>query len=289
MTLRCLLVLALAVLSEQSLRSTFEWAEPPVLDIACDAFDDQYRGCTQEMEIHAKKLLSKEKAANAEFSQVWKKAEAEWSRQHSKLSLPAGFRTEYGIAVLVYTADSGLYKDFNTAVAQDGRDRRSYLRCFQYKAMHYYLTRALQVLRQDCTSTYRPEVYRGVSCLHLHPQGETVRFGRFTSTSLDKQEAMKFGTDTFFTIHTCYGVPISRLSFMPQEQEMLIPPYECFRVVNYARSGGSNEIVLHSQNSTFSRYNCEYVKVPAHSPPLALQSFSNTTDSSSEMNNWDFG
>ncbi|XP_067145611.1 ecto-ADP-ribosyltransferase 5-like [Apteryx mantelli] len=264
MTLRCLLVLALAVLSEQSLRSTFERAKPPVLDMARDAFDDQYRGCTEEMEIHAKKLLSKEKAANARFSRVWEKAEAEWSRRHSKLSLPAGFRAEYGIAVLAYSAVSRFHRDFNRAVAQDGRDHRSYLRCFQYKAMHYYLTRALQVLRQDCTSTYRPEEYRGVFRLHLHPQGKTVRFGRFTSTSLDKQEAMKFGTDTFFTIHTCYGVPISRLSFMPREQEVLIPPYECFRVVSFARSGRSNEFVLHSQNSTSSRYNCEYVKVPAY-------------------------
>ncbi|KAM9170648.1 ecto-ADP-ribosyltransferase 5-like isoform 2-T2 [Pangshura tecta] len=75
----------------------------PVLDMACDAFDDQYIGCTEDMEnIIKSKLLQKEKSRHM-FNKTWEAAESKWNEMKKNLSLPVGFKDENGIAILAYT------------------------------------------------------------------------------------------------------------------------------------------------------------------------------------------
>ncbi|NXT78349.1 NRT2 ribosyltransferase, partial [Zapornia atra] len=79
-------------------------------------------------------------------------------------------------------------------------------------------TEALRALR-EAQPRQCYNVYRGVKDIIFTAQpGQTVRFGKFTSTSLEKMRAEKFGTDTFFSVKTCYGVPIRDLSFFPEEE-----------------------------------------------------------------------
>ncbi|XP_030634885.1 ecto-ADP-ribosyltransferase 5-like [Chanos chanos] len=62
--------------------------------------------------------------------------------------------------------------------------------------------------------------------------GTTVRFGRFASSSWDANANVKFGDKTCFIIHTKFGANISKFSVYKQEKEVLIPPYETFRVIS---------------------------------------------------------
>ncbi|NWI71409.1 NRT2 ribosyltransferase, partial [Todus mexicanus] len=62
-------------------------------------------------------------------------------------------------------------------------------------------------------------VYRGVRGIRFTAQQhQSVRFGQFTSTSLQRKSAEAFGQDTFFSVETCYGVPIENFSFYPGEE-----------------------------------------------------------------------
>ncbi|XP_032649113.1 ecto-ADP-ribosyltransferase 5-like isoform X1 [Chelonoidis abingdonii] len=237
----------------------------PVLDMAYDAFDDQYIGCTEVMEnIIKSKLLRQEKSTHKMFSKSWEAAKKQWNNKKKNLILPIGFKDENGIAVLAYTSGDKipLYQEFNKAVREAGKSRAYYLKHFPFKALHFYLTRALQLLKGDCAEMYETEVYRGVRSLHYEPNeiGDMVRFGTFTSSSSDWDVAQRFGSATFFTIRTCFGVPITNISYIPDEREVLIPVYERFRVFHFTQDKNSNMFVLHSTNRTFSLYNCAYIE-----------------------------
>ncbi|KAG6922052.1 ADP-ribosyltransferase 5, partial [Chelydra serpentina] len=91
----------------------------PVLDMAYDAFDDQYIGCTEDMEnIIKSELLRKEKSKHKVFSKRWEAAKKQWNEKKKNLSLPVGFKDENGIAILAYTNGNqiSLHKEFNKAV-----------------------------------------------------------------------------------------------------------------------------------------------------------------------------
>ncbi|XP_006032144.1 ecto-ADP-ribosyltransferase 5-like [Alligator sinensis] len=231
------------------------------MGMAPDSFDDQYIGCTEEMEAAAPRLLQEERARHGLLDGMWTNLSAVWTEKKKGLHLPAGFRDVHGIALLVYTDSvQPLYRDLNTAVREAGVSRDTYLRTFPFKALHYYLSRALQLLREDCGRTYRNQLYRGVRSIRFNPPGAgPVRFGQFTSSSLDAAVSRSYGNATFFILHSCFGAHIEALSSFPFEKEVLIPPGEVFAVSNVTRQGDGNVLVLHSTNRTCSHFNCAYL------------------------------
>ena len=114
------------------------------LDLAPDTFDDSYVGCSEEMEDVAFHLLQREMVHHTWLRVAWENAGKYWEQKSSELSLPPGFKREHGIAIVLYTNSSNaLYQELNEAVRTGGRSRESYMKYFSFKALHFYLTRAL--------------------------------------------------------------------------------------------------------------------------------------------------
>ncbi|NXG67043.1 NARE ribosyltransferase, partial [Hemiprocne comata] len=227
------------------------------LDMAPNSFDDQYQGCSHLMEEELAELNRTEFTINSIYAQAWALAAAEWRSRRS--CVPPVLRPEQAIAILAYTLPGPLYQNFNAAVREAGRSRREYLDSFHFKVLHFLLSEALRALR-EAQPRRCYQVYRGVQDIRFTTQrGRTVRFGHFTSTSLRSQNTQQFGKDTFFSVCTCYGVPIKDFSIIAQEEEVLIPPFECFEVTNATWRDGNAYIQLYSKE-TFSNYNCEFIK-----------------------------
>ncbi|XP_065279481.1 ecto-ADP-ribosyltransferase 5-like [Emys orbicularis] len=222
------------------------------LNMTEDAFDDQYLGCAKEMDAEARKLLQKE--MSPPFSTVWQNATETWKavKMTSRLS---NFKDEYGIALLAYTdktrfSDEAFPTIFNKAVRENGTSRDHYMASFHFKAFHYYLTRALQCLREECNL-----VYRGVPATFKYSEGD-IRFGHFASSSMSESVAERFRNGgTLFTIHTCFGVNIQAESYDPGQEEVLIPVHETFHV----SPKGKNHFDLQSTKKTCSHFNCAYL------------------------------
>lgn len=223
--------------------------EPPKLDMAPDAFDDQYEGCVEEMEKKAPELLEKDFNMNRRLKLEWERAEQKWEMIKNRMSYPKGFLNLHGTALVTYTGD--IHKDFNDAVREFKKNPDN----FHYRAFHYYLTRALQLLsNQNCYSVYRGTKDR----FHYSGKG-SVRFGQFASSSLNKEVALKNfsgATGTLYTIKTCLGVYIKAFSYYPSEEEVLIPAYEVYHKVSVTQSG--KEIFLDSPRREKSNFNCFY-------------------------------
>ncbi|NXY12451.1 NAR1 ribosyltransferase, partial [Pteruthius melanotis] len=226
------------------------------LDMAQTSFDDQYLNCSRAMTAALPALNRSDFQQNPRFAMVWGNATAEWQVRGSRvspLSSPA-----QAIALMTYTMN-GLYKEFNGAVRVAGRSRREYREKFHFKALHFLLTDAVERLRgtqgQKCH-----DVFRGVRGVRFQAKpGDTVRFGQFASTSLSKITPLCFGADTVFRVHTCHGADIQKFSFYPKEKEVLIPPFETFKVIDVTQVGKCPRIQLRS-TGTHSNYNCEWLR-----------------------------
>ncbi|XP_028688331.1 ecto-ADP-ribosyltransferase 5 isoform X8 [Macaca mulatta] len=134
------------------------------LGLAPDTFDDAYVGCAEEMEEKAAPLLKAEMAHHALLRESWEAAQEAWEDRHRGLTLPPGFKAQNGIAIMVYTNSSNtLYWKLNQAVRTGGGSRELYMRHFPFKALHFYLIRALQLLGGGggCSTGPGEVVFRG--------------------------------------------------------------------------------------------------------------------------------
>ncbi|KAM5182151.1 ecto-ADP-ribosyltransferase 5-like [Mantella aurantiaca] len=230
---------------------------PLNLDFMSNAYDDQYKGCEEVLETDVMpKVLTLEKSMDLAFGAAWDRAEQQWNALRPKLRIPTGFRDEFGIAIAVYTTDwprgDPIYKAFNRKVGVAGKSREAYMLNFHYKALHFYITRALQLMKKN--SRRRHTAYRGTD-MTFEVSETVLRFGRFTSSSLNIEEAKAYHGGLFFEINTCFGVDIHRLSTYPKELEVLIPVAEKF---HYVRKEG-NVYILNSTCELCSYFNCAYL------------------------------
>ncbi|XP_040282569.1 ecto-ADP-ribosyltransferase 5-like isoform X2 [Bufo bufo] len=220
------------------------------IDLQPNTFDDQYIGCEGEMEKKMQTIL-KEERKYGQFDEMWREATRHWGTRN--LKLPDSFKHEYGVAVVLYTMETPhpIYKQLNGNVSIAGQSRDYYMKNFPFKALHFYLTRALQVLREGCAKRFT--TYRGTKLGNINIAKE-FRFGQFTSSSQDKSEAEKFGANPFFIISTCFGVDIDKFSEF-DELEVLIPVAEKFRNIKKSK----NTYTVESTGQLCSYFNCAYL------------------------------
>ncbi|KFQ22609.1 Ecto-ADP-ribosyltransferase 4, partial [Merops nubicus] len=211
-------------------------------------------------ELEQGDYFQKEIAANKDYLSLWKKA------QKALLKSPVGLLREmqesHATVLMAYTMNSSLHSHLNLATSTAGSSPEHYRHNFSFKYFHFYLTTAIQILKQWQSSTEsrgQPEcqrVYRGMQHSRVEAvAGSRVRFGRFTSTSRLWNEAQKFGNETLFTVTTCLGAAVQGFSYHPSEKEVLIPPYEMFLVQSFSRTRGGHRVHLHSVGS-YSKYHC---------------------------------
>uniref|UniRef100_A0A2K6TKP5 NAD(P)(+)--arginine ADP-ribosyltransferase n=2 Tax=Saimiri boliviensis TaxID=27679 RepID=A0A2K6TKP5_SAIBB len=232
-----------------------------VLDMADNAFDDEYLKCTDRMEIkYVPQLLNEEKASHQQLDTVWENAKAKWEARKTQILLPMNFKDNHGIALLAYISEAQeqtpFYHLFNDAVKMAGQSREDYIYGFQFKAFHFYLTRALQLLRRPCKASYKNVVYRTSQGTSFTFGGlNQARFGHFTLAYSAKPQAAN-DQQTVLSIYTCLGVDIEIFLDKESERITLIPLNEVFQV---SQEGAGNNLILQSTNKTCSHYECAFL------------------------------
>ncbi|NXA71991.1 NARE ribosyltransferase, partial [Thryothorus ludovicianus] len=224
------------------------------LDMAPDSFDDKYRDCVLAMTEELPALNRSEFQQNPHFAEIWVKAAAEWQSHgapESSLSPPK--------AIAVTALTMGLYSIFNEKVRAAGSSRQEYQDNFHYKTLHFLLTQAVVTLREN-QGRQCHDVYWGVPGVHFTAVvGQKVRFGYFALMPLSKKVAQGYGTDTMFQVHTCHGVNIEDFSYSLKNREVLIPPFETFKVIGVTREGEKPRIRL-NYTEIYSNYSCEWLE-----------------------------
>ncbi|XP_069507974.1 NAD(P)(+)--arginine ADP-ribosyltransferase 2-like [Ambystoma mexicanum] len=221
------------------------------MTIAAASFDDRYNDCEVKMEKNIQKLLTEDMQKNALFKKCWKEAEGFWRENKYQVYDPK-VKDFYAIAIAAYTSeDCNLYKPFNDATRAAGQSFEEYQK-YHFKAFHFLLTRAATLLHHWPRRT----LYRGAGPAFSAQEGNIVRFGHFTSSSFKRSVAEEFMIKTIFIIkHSEYGFPVKKFSMFVGEEEVLIPPYELFRVLSVLEGENNRNITITSDGQC-SNWNC---------------------------------
>ncbi|KAM3874199.1 ecto-ADP-ribosyltransferase 4-like [Diretmus argenteus] len=193
-----------------------------------DAVDDMYKGCTATMmDMVKKKYLIKE--SKGQFLQAWQKAEtcAE-DRLEKRRKVDGALTKDHLRAICVYTSND-IYQKFNRVV----RTSRAEYSNFKFHSLHFLLTDAIQILKSG--QEYCSTTYRRTGGDFSGDINQIIRFGSFASSSFRKDLKI-FGKKTCFEIETCLGAYLKDYSwFGDKEQEVVIPPYEMFKIIKITR------------------------------------------------------
>ena len=187
-----------------------------------DAVDDMYSGCTKEMEETVSKEYFKKELVG-KFKTAWQNAEQ--CANKPKAVGDEALTENHLKAICAYTSNY-VYEDFNSAVRTSSS---TYGSSFKYHSLHFWLTSAIQILNRNhiCHTTYR-KVFSAFD----GKVNDIIRFGVFASSSY-KTDLEPFGTQTCFQIRTCHGADLKDYpSFGTKEREVLIPPYETFKITH---------------------------------------------------------
>uniref|UniRef100_A0A8C7XQW2 NAD(P)(+)--arginine ADP-ribosyltransferase n=1 Tax=Oryzias sinensis TaxID=183150 RepID=A0A8C7XQW2_9TELE len=197
------------------------------LDMADPSVDDMYIGCSKKMETKVNNSFFK-KEIKTNFSDIWKKAQT-CAKRPTNIKL---LTTNHRQAICVYTSNNEMfYQSFNSAVRTQ---RKAYGTSFPFHSLHFWLTDALKILNKEkeCLTTYRR-----TNLAFTGNVGQLIRLGSFVSTS-KLSNLIQFGTKTCFKIRTCLGAYLEKLpALKDQEQEVLVPPYELFKITEKDTTG----------------------------------------------------
>ncbi|XP_056305700.1 erythroblast NAD(P)(+)--arginine ADP-ribosyltransferase [Danio aesculapii] len=224
------------------------------LDMALNSVDNQYKGCTDNMSALVKtEYLPKElNNSKTNLKEAWKEAE-------KFINGTNNLTHDHSIAIYMYTGDK-VFRDFNNATRY-GRQNYT-IGKYGWYSLHFLLTEALQILKTTQNRCF--DTFRGTKS-KFELLNNTVRFGSFASSSYDWRKAKFFGNKSCFEIHTCEGAEITNHSKLRHEKEVLIPPYEMFRVTETKTIDKQNDLwceTVYVLNSTGIRsdLNCDLPK-----------------------------
>ncbi|XDV12360.1 hypothetical protein PO909_001056 [Leuciscus waleckii] len=217
------LLLILAALGQDHRAAAVEGKIYP-LDMALDSVDDQYDGCRENMAnlVKTKYLEEEMSDSESEFAIAWKYAEKKYTPPEDNLT------KNHSIAIYVYTNSTlMLYKHFNGAVRNDKKKYKN--KTFEWYSLYFLLTDAIQILKKTQKGCY--STYRGTNSeFNKNVLNKEVRFGSFASSSFNRNITRSYGNKSCFVIKTCKGADLTKYSKLPREKEVLIPPYEKFKV-----------------------------------------------------------
>ncbi|KAL7879255.1 hypothetical protein AOLI_G00102290 [Acnodon oligacanthus] len=220
--MRLFIILALAVHMAPGVRSGNKASEVIMADYP-NSIDDEFVGCREEMYKLVKQFLKNELNSNGNFRDAWNKAKKAFFKK-PKSDSELTNKELSKMAIRAYTG-SPTHRELN-AKMREGRG--AYLTGFGFISLHFLITDGIQTRNAEqysqfgCRTTYRR------TNVTIKITGPSVRFGSFASSSFFPTKK-HFGSETCFSITTCYGADVSMISsFGDAEAEVLIPPYEVF-------------------------------------------------------------
>ncbi|XP_052410677.1 NAD(P)(+)--arginine ADP-ribosyltransferase 2-like isoform X1 [Carassius gibelio] len=223
------------------------------LDMAPNSVDDQHNGCRAKMGyLVTTKFLRKEIKKSTAFKKTWLRGEYKVKDPEDNL------KVIHSVAIYVYTSKNFVvYRKFNNAVRSEKQKYKD--GTFSWYSLYFLLTDATQILKKTQPKCYL--TYRGTRVKFAKDVvNKEIRFGSFTSSSFDKAVARRFRPRSCFEIETCKGVNVIKYSKYPKQKEVLIPPYEKFKVTAVKTKGQKgawcDTVFILESTGTVSYLNC---------------------------------
>lgn len=169
---------------------------------------------------------------NASFSQAWSNAV-----QKAKEPAHEYMEKYHSVAIYVYT---------DTADARGSQPKAT----SDCRSLYSSLSDAIQILKHSqvtCLTTH----YGIDSPLKKNISTTLIRFSTFM---LGSKERYSTRNASCFQVHTCFGADVTHYSALKQDSQVLVPPYEVFKVTDVETDAQWCKVVYRLE----SNLNCVY-------------------------------
>ncbi|XP_077427311.1 T-cell ecto-ADP-ribosyltransferase 2-like [Vanacampus margaritifer] len=183
---------------------------------ACDSRED---GCNTKPIVLTDVLVVKTMASNTNFSQAWSDAEQKARKPGHKY-----IEKQHAVAIYMYTKHLLKHSTNKSEISEYQASKNETI--YMDSKLYSSLSEAIQILKHSQVTCLKA-IYRTQRHSHVDISNKQVRFGSFTLAS-DKRSLKR--SSTCFQINTCFGVDISHYSALKTNHQVLIPPYEVFKV-----------------------------------------------------------
>nr|XP_023008002.1 ecto-ADP-ribosyltransferase 4-like [Maylandia zebra] len=154
------------------------------------------------------------------FSEAWRNAE-----QHTRKPQHKHLEKDHSAALYMYTKSMLQSVNLNFKSAnRTGKPKET----FESRSLYSFLTEGIQILKHSqvtCVSTH----FQAETLLHLNISNKQVRFSTFMLGSDEWDFARNISC---FEVQTCFGADITYYSALKKNNQVLIPPYEIFKVTD---------------------------------------------------------
>lgn len=219
--------------------------------MATDCVDDMFDGCKSETASVIDLFGVSEWHVGLNFSIGWASAES-----GAKKPVHEHLKEEHATVIYMYTQVDNIQQEFDQAVKTGKHDYSTYR--FKFHYFYFYLTDAVQVLRHNQTSCRRT-FYGTRKHFERNVINTNMRFGAFTWAASSKQSFDLKANVSCFEIYSCFGADITYYSATNQAGQVLIPPYEVFKITDVVTDDPWCSVVykLHSTNVPRRDLNCK--------------------------------
>lgn len=228
-------------------------AEVP-LDMAPDAVDDMYKGCTKDAlnKFVLSDLLKEEINSSEAFLRAWR---------HSQIStcsklIPGGVK-EHTMALQTYVNSADTFRTtLNNAVYTYGTNTTTYYDNFHFKSLHFFLMDSIRLLNPGTCRT----VHAFSDPKFSVQKGSTVRFGRFY-LAFSNQDILKerdWEDEVILDITTCFSADLGD-NICHDDPITLLSPTEEFTVEDVKTiedENASYKRILLKHSELKSMHNC---------------------------------
>lgn len=195
--------------------------------------------CRAKPAVVADKAIIMRWDSSTDFSRAWSDAE-----QKAREPAHKYMEKQHSIAIYMYTNNHNFGNAARTGKLLSEKETS------EYRSLYFSLSEAIQVLKHSqvtCLNTnYRTEIF-----LNLNISNKQVRFSSFMLAS-NKWDFTR--NNSCFEINTCFGADITHYSALKQNGQVLIPPYEVFKVTDIQTDTRSCKVVYRLK----SNLNCVY-------------------------------
>ncbi|XP_061686187.1 T-cell ecto-ADP-ribosyltransferase 2-like isoform X2 [Syngnathoides biaculeatus] len=190
--------------------------------ISGKAFNARQYGCDTKPIVLTDTIVLKTMGSYKNFSQAWSEAE-------EKARKPAHRYIEKQHAVAIYMYTESFLKNSNKKVDTpniSGHQMSKNDTIYIDPRLYSSLSEAIRGLKNSQVTCLKGS-YRTQRHLHVDISNKQVRFGSFILAS-DKKSLQR--SSACFEMKTCFGADISHYSALGINNQVLIPPYEVFKV-----------------------------------------------------------
>uniref|UniRef100_A0A8C9Y3P7 NAD(P)(+)--arginine ADP-ribosyltransferase n=1 Tax=Sander lucioperca TaxID=283035 RepID=A0A8C9Y3P7_SANLU len=226
------------------LRSQFVWVKQQISsfpDALCLPgtgkhdlpYDDMNDECRSKATVVTDKAMMQKWDTSTNFSQPWSNAE-------KKAREPAHKYMEKHHSVALYLYTNIMLQPVKQDIETAERSRKRLKKTFEPHSLYFFLSEAIQILKHSQVTCLQTN-YRTETLLHLNISNKLIRFNTFTLGS----DGWNFKRNaSCFEVYTCFGADITLYSALKLNRQVLIPPYEVFKVTDTETNTQRCKIVL---------------------------------------------